>query len=43
MQTLTASFLAGAILSWALPIALLVVVAVYWTVVVRRRSGDASS
>ena len=42
MQTVVASnFLAGAILSWALPIGLLVVVAIYWTMLVRRR-GDAS-
>ena len=35
---LTASFLAGAVLSWALPIALLVVVAVWWSASLRKRS-----
>jgi cytochrome c-type biogenesis protein CcmH/NrfF len=38
---LTASFLAGSLLSWALPLALLVAVLVWWTVVLRRRgSGE---
>jgi cytochrome c-type biogenesis protein CcmH/NrfF len=36
----TASFLAGAILSWALPLALLVAVLVWWIVVLRRRGGE---
>jgi cytochrome c-type biogenesis protein CcmH/NrfF len=36
---LTASFLAGSILGWALPIGLLLVVAVWWTAILRRRSG----
>ncbi|MGH2935203.1 MAG: hypothetical protein ACRDL2_11930 [Gaiellaceae bacterium] len=36
---LTASFLAGSILGWALPIGLLVVVAVWWTAILLRRSG----
>ena len=36
----TASFLQGAILSWALPLALLVAVTVWWVVVLRRRSSD---
>lgn len=31
-----ADFLTGAILSWALPLFVLVVVLVYWAVVVRR-------
>ena len=37
---LTASFLTGAILSWALPLALLVAVTIWWVVVLRRRSGE---
>jgi cytochrome c-type biogenesis protein CcmH/NrfF len=37
---LTASFLAGAVLSWALPLALLVGVTIWWLLVLRRRSGD---
>jgi len=36
----TASFLSGAILSWALPLALLIAVTVWWVVVLRRRSSD---
>ena len=36
----TASFLAGSILSWALPIALLVAILTWWIVVLRRRSSD---
>jgi hypothetical protein len=35
---LTASFLAGSLLSLALPIGLLVAICVYWAVVLRRRS-----
>jgi cytochrome c-type biogenesis protein CcmH/NrfF len=36
----TASFLSGAILSWALPLALLVAVTIWWVVVLRRGSSD---
>ena len=37
----TASFLAGAILGWALPLALLIAVLIWWIVVLRRReSGE---
>ena len=36
----TASFLEGAILSWALPLALLVAITIWWLVVLRRRSGE---
>jgi cytochrome c-type biogenesis protein CcmH/NrfF len=36
-----ASFLAGSILSWAMPIALLVAVTIWYVVILRRRSrGD---
>jgi cytochrome c-type biogenesis protein CcmH/NrfF len=38
----TASFLEGAILSWALPLALLTAVTIWWIVVLRRRSSDDS-
>ena len=38
----TASFLQGAILSWALPLALLVGVTIWWLIVLRRRSSDGS-
>jgi hypothetical protein len=35
----TASFLAGSLLSLLLPIGLLLAICVYWGVVLRRRSG----
>jgi hypothetical protein len=36
---LTASFLAGSILSWALPLALLTAVCIWWATILRKRSG----
>jgi cytochrome c-type biogenesis protein CcmH/NrfF len=37
-----ASFLAGSILGWALPICLLIAIAIWWVMLVRRRSpGDS--
>jgi cytochrome c-type biogenesis protein CcmH/NrfF len=40
---LTASdFLAGSLLSWALPLALLIAVLVWWLLALRRRSSDES-
>ena len=36
----TATFLSGAILSWALPLALLVAVTIWWVVILRRRSSN---
>ena len=38
----TASFLAGSILGWALPLGLLIAVLIWWTVVLRRRSGGGA-
>jgi cytochrome c-type biogenesis protein CcmH/NrfF len=38
----TASFLAGALLSWALPLALLLAILVWWMVVLRRRGRENS-
>jgi len=35
----TASFLAGSILGWALPLGLLIAILIWWTVLLRRRSG----
>ncbi|HKT44650.1 MAG TPA: hypothetical protein VJQ85_07605 [Gaiellaceae bacterium] len=35
----TASFLAGSILSLVLPVGLLIVVGIWWTAIMRRRSG----
>jgi cytochrome c-type biogenesis protein CcmH/NrfF len=37
---LTASFLAGSILGWAMPIVLLIVITIWWIVLVKRRSRD---
>ena len=36
----TASFLSGAIISWALPLALLIAILIWWVVVLRRRGGE---
>jgi cytochrome c-type biogenesis protein CcmH/NrfF len=37
----TASFLEGAILSWAIPLALLILVTIWWVGIVRSRNrGD---
>ncbi len=37
---LTASFLAGSILTLVMPVVLLIAVAIWWTMVVRRRPRD---
>ena len=37
---LTASFLAGSILGWAMPLVLLVAILIWWIVVLRRRGED---
>jgi len=42
VDLMASHFLAGALLSWALPIGLLVVVGLYWTVILRRRSGGGA-
>jgi cytochrome c-type biogenesis protein CcmH/NrfF len=40
---LTAShFLAGSLLTWAMPIGLLLLVGLWWTVLMKRRSGGES-
>ena len=42
MSLIVAShFLAGALLTWAMPIGLVVLVGLYWTVLLRRRSTGA--
>jgi cytochrome c-type biogenesis protein CcmH/NrfF len=38
MDVIASDFLAGSILSWALPIGLLVVVGVWWILLLRRRA-----
>ena len=35
---MTASFLTGSLLSWAMPLGLLAAVLIYWGVILRRRS-----
>jgi hypothetical protein len=36
----TASFLAGSILGWAMPLVLLIGILIWWMAVLRRRPGD---
>ena len=36
-------FLAGALLSWAMPIGVLLIVGLYWALLLRRRSAGARS
>jgi hypothetical protein len=36
----TASFLAGSILGWAMPLGLLIAILIWWTAVLRRRGGE---
>jgi protein-S-isoprenylcysteine O-methyltransferase Ste14 len=42
MDLIASHFLTGAILSLVLPIALLIAIIVYWTVLLRRRSHEES-
>jgi cytochrome c-type biogenesis protein CcmH/NrfF len=42
MDLIAAHFLAGALLTWAMPIGLLVLVGLWWTVLMKRRSGGES-
>lgn len=37
MDMIATDFLAGSILSWALPVGLLVIVMIWWIAIVRRR------
>ena len=36
----TASYLAGSLLTWAVPLALLIAILIWWMVVLRRRGGE---
>jgi hypothetical protein len=36
----TASFLAGSILGWALPLGLLIAILIWWMAVLRRRGSE---
>ena len=40
MDVTASDFLAGSLLSWALPICLLLAILVYWLLVLRRRSSE---
>jgi len=39
-MAVTASFLAGSVLTLALPLGLLTVVLIWWAVILRKRSGE---
>ena len=36
----TAAYLSAEILTWAVPLALLIAITIWWVVVLRRRSGN---
>lgn len=40
MDVIASDFLAGSILSWAMPICLLIAITIWFVVVARRRSND---
>ena len=40
LMDVIASFLAGSILGWAMPLVLLIAVTIWWMIAVRRRSRD---
>jgi cytochrome c-type biogenesis protein CcmH/NrfF len=40
MDVIASDFLAGSILSWALPIALLLAVGIWWLTIIRRRDPN---
>jgi cytochrome c-type biogenesis protein CcmH/NrfF len=42
VDLMASHFLAGALLSWALPIGLLVAIGLYWMLILRRRSGGGA-
>jgi cytochrome c-type biogenesis protein CcmH/NrfF len=39
MDLMASHFLAGAVLTWAMPIGLLIVVGIWWSLLIRRRPG----
>jgi hypothetical protein len=39
MDVIASDFLAGSILTLVLPVGLLIAIVVYWTILLRRRSG----
>jgi cytochrome c-type biogenesis protein CcmH/NrfF len=42
MDLIAAHFLAGSLLTWAMPIGLLLLIGLWWTVLMKRRSGGES-
>jgi cytochrome c-type biogenesis protein CcmH/NrfF len=40
MDVIASHFLAGSLLTWALPIALLILIAIWWGALMRRRSRE---
>jgi cytochrome c-type biogenesis protein CcmH/NrfF len=42
MDLIAAHFLAGSLLTWAMPIGLLLLIGLWWTVLLKRRSGGES-
>ncbi len=42
MDVMAAHFLTGSLLTWAMPIGLLIVIAVWWSVLLKRRSSGES-
>jgi hypothetical protein len=41
MDLIASHFLAGSLLTWAMPIGLLLAIAIYWIVLLRRSGGGA--
>jgi cytochrome c-type biogenesis protein CcmH/NrfF len=41
MSLIASHFLAGSLLTWAMPIGLLILVGLYWALLLRRRSAGA--
>jgi cytochrome c-type biogenesis protein CcmH/NrfF len=42
MDLIASHFLAGALLTWAMPIGLLILIALWWSVLLKRRSSGES-
>jgi cytochrome c-type biogenesis protein CcmH/NrfF len=42
MDLIAAHFLAGSLLTWAMPIGLLLLIGLWWTVLMKRRSDGES-
>jgi cytochrome c-type biogenesis protein CcmH/NrfF len=40
MDVIASHFLAGSLLTWALPIALLILIGIWWAALMRRRSRE---